>query len=171
MMFEYIAIAIVTAYVALVVLGHVLLISAIYKCARGDRPKGKFGQTTAGWAARLRFSVRRISRAENMPVKLYRCAAICGVAAAALAIATIGQRNPIYPYRVSKDAILVSEASNLAPGLPEDPPYNSVERLRSAEFFLGSVEFDWDPNAPGGVPGFGPSSKPARPLARITTQQ
>jgi hypothetical protein len=24
------------------------------------------------------------------------------------------------------------------------------------KFFLGYVEFDWDPDAPGGVPGFGP---------------
>jgi hypothetical protein len=24
------------------------------------------------------------------------------------------------------------------------------------KFFFGFLEFDWDPNAPGGVPGFGP---------------
>ena len=29
-------------------------------------------------------------------------------------------------------------------------------RPRSDKFFFGFLEFDWDPDAPGGVPGFGP---------------
>jgi len=32
----------------------------------------------------------------------------------------------------------------------------------TAPFFFGFLEFDWDPNAPGGVPGFGPLPE-ARP--------
>ena len=170
-MFEYIAIAIVTAYVALVVLAHVLLISAIYKCARGDRPKGQFSQTIAGWMVRLRLSVRRVSGAEKTLFNSCKYAAIGGLAAAALALATLGQPNPIYPNRIAKDATIVSEASNLAPSVSEALEYDAVEQQHGAEFFLGSVEFDWNPNAPGGVPGFGPPSRPARPLASIIIQQ
>ena len=89
----------------------------------------------------------------------------------ALALATLGQPNPILPNRVAKDATMVSEPSNLAPSVSAALAYGAVEQQHGAEFFLGSVEFDWDPNAPGGVPGFGPPSPPARPLASIKIQQ
>jgi len=39
---------------------------------------------------------------------------------------------------------------------------------RSGEFrgFFGYLEFDFDPNAPAGVPGFGEISNPARAVAQ-----
>jgi hypothetical protein len=43
-----------------------------------------------------------------------------------------------------------------------------LESPRSGEFrgFFGYLEFDFDPNAPGGVPGFGEISNPARAVAQ-----
>ena len=40
------------------------------------------------------------------------------------------------------------------------------ESPRPGEFrgFFGYLEFDFDPNAPGGVPGFGEISNPARAI-------
>ena len=40
-------------------------------------------------------------------------------------------------------------------------------RSRSDKFFFGFLEFDWDPDAPGGVPGFGPYP-PASTLAQAS---
>jgi hypothetical protein len=171
MVFEWIAIALITAYAALVVLGHVLLISAIYKCARGDRPKGKFIQTIAELMTSWRLAIRRVSDAEGTLMNSNRCAAICGLGVAALALATLEQPNPISSNRVAKIVPVVSEASNLAPSDPEAAGTTRTSGLLDAEFFLGSVEFDWNPNAPGGVPGFGPPPRPARPLASIQLRQ
>jgi len=49
---ELIVIAVVTAYLAIVVLGHVLLIAAIYKCLREDHMGGR-GRKTASWHPRV----------------------------------------------------------------------------------------------------------------------
>jgi hypothetical protein len=49
---ELIVIAVVTAYLAIVVLGHVLLIAAIYKCLREDYMGGR-GRKTASWHPRV----------------------------------------------------------------------------------------------------------------------
>jgi hypothetical protein len=45
--------------------------------------------------------------------------------------------------------------------------YSSVETTPA--FFFGYVEFDHDPSAPGGVPGFGPSPQ-ATPVMAITAK-
>ena len=45
--------------------------------------------------------------------------------------------------------------------------YSSAETTPS--FFFGYVEFDHDPSAPGGVPGFGPSPQPT-PVTAITVK-
>ena len=107
MLFEFIAIALITAYLALVALGHVLLISAICKCARGDRPKAKFSRTTADWMARLRLSVRHVSGAKNTPANLYKYAAICGVGSSWHSHLPHSD-NPIQSHRT---------------GLPKTPPW------------------------------------------------
>jgi hypothetical protein len=65
MVFEYIAISFITTYVALVVLGHVLLVGAIYKCARDDRSKGKVVQTIAELMTSWRLSIRRATIAAS----------------------------------------------------------------------------------------------------------
>jgi hypothetical protein len=49
---ELIVIAVVTAYLAIVVLGHVLLIAAICKCLREDYMGGR-GRKTASWHPRV----------------------------------------------------------------------------------------------------------------------
>ena len=45
--------------------------------------------------------------------------------------------------------------------------YSSAETTPA--FFFGYVEFDHDPSAPGGVPGFGPSPQPT-PVTAITVK-
>ena len=72
MLFEFIAIAFIVAYAALVVLGHVLLVSAIYKCARDDRPKGKFVQTIAEIGTGCRLSIRRATIAASALMNPYK---------------------------------------------------------------------------------------------------
>ena len=48
MLIELIVIAVVVAYLAIVLLGHVLLIAAICKCLREDYMGGR-GRKTASW--------------------------------------------------------------------------------------------------------------------------
>jgi hypothetical protein len=56
-------------------------------------------------------------------------------------------------------------ASAAAPSVPNsasapvDMPRSSSDRGHSSRFF-GFLEFDWDPDAPGGVPGFDPWPRP-----------
>ena len=52
MLIELIVIAIVVAYLALVVLGHALLIAAICKCLREDYMGGR-GRRTTSWHPRV----------------------------------------------------------------------------------------------------------------------
>jgi hypothetical protein len=48
MLVELIMMALVTAYVGVVVLGHVLLVAAIYRCLREDYVGGRRKTTDAG---------------------------------------------------------------------------------------------------------------------------
>ena len=57
-----------------------------------------------------------------------------------------------------------SRVSNLQRGITADGAVDAVtsridrrksEGQANVEFFFGFLEFDWDPNKPGGVPGFG----------------
>ena len=41
-----------------------------------------------------------------------------------------------------------------APGMHTVPSYHSSDSGEVGPFAFGHVEFDWDPAAPGGVPGF-----------------
>jgi hypothetical protein len=49
---ELIVFAVVVAYLAIVVLGHVLLLAAIYKCLREDHLSGR-GRKSASWHPRV----------------------------------------------------------------------------------------------------------------------
>lgn len=61
-MFEPIMIALIAAYVALIVLGHVLLIAAIYQCARDDRPRGNLVKLISNMQAHSASAIRRLVR-------------------------------------------------------------------------------------------------------------
>jgi hypothetical protein len=64
---ELIVIAIVVAYLAIVVLGHVLLVAAICKCLREDYMGGR-GRRTTSWHPRVIDGAR--AQAEPRATKL-----------------------------------------------------------------------------------------------------
>jgi hypothetical protein len=48
----------------------------------------------------------------------------------------------------------------------------AADTSREPRFFFGFVEFDWDPNTPGGVPGFEAwPPQQMRPLTVVRSQQ
>jgi len=55
-------------------------------------------------------------------------------------------------------ALLASSAETVAPAISTPPLAAAATNVPAgtAMLFFGYVEFDADPNAPGGVPGFGP---------------
>ena len=67
MLIELIVTAIVVAYLAIVVLGHVLLIAAICKCLREDYISGR-GRKTASWHPKVIDGAK--ARAEQSATKL-----------------------------------------------------------------------------------------------------
>jgi hypothetical protein len=73
--------------------------------------------------------------------------------------------NP--PTRVAH--VRASVGSELVPnvGVGRRASYSSTET--APVLFFGYVEFDHDPNAPGGVPGFGPAPWPT-PVMAVTVK-
>jgi hypothetical protein len=61
MIFELFYLAFVTIFIGLVVLGHILLISAIYKCLRDDWAAGRRSNRKpppSDWASQIAVKVR-----------------------------------------------------------------------------------------------------------------
>jgi hypothetical protein len=84
------------------------------------------------------------------------------LAAVALAAAVIVLVLPVSSSGQSPDAVNASAAVLSVPHAVTTPA--RVSRPASADhgrvpLFFGFLEFDWDPDAPGGVPGFDPWPK------------
>ena len=73
--------------------------------------------------------------------------------------------NP--PTRVARFGTSVGPGLVPNVGAGHRSSYSSV--VTTPAFFFGFVEFDHEPNAPGGVPGFGPSPQPT-PVMAITAK-
>jgi hypothetical protein len=121
-----------------------------------------------------------LSRAEAMaearrPMALglaARRAAIWMAAVAALILAGLQQPSRTAPESVASKPFAPAASTTLA--LFETFDATDLARAggdHGSAFFFGFLEFDWDPNAPGGVPGFGPLPKPPTPIASIQTAQ
>ena len=53
-------------------------------------------------------------------------------------------------------------------GAPVPQPMGAAAPIPQASFAFGFLEFDWDPNAPGGVPGFDSWPKHDSPAAETS---
>jgi hypothetical protein len=80
--------------------------------------------------------------------------AVAALCAAALTLAWSVQRTGSV---VAADA--VAPVAHPAPAPADARPSPPSDRGHGSRFF-GFLEFDWDPDAPGGVPGFDPWPRP-----------
>ena len=79
------------------------------------------------------------------------------IATATLAVAFLGLALPgsSNNERAGRVASTAARAATDQAAQLNTRPSTSLERTRASTFF-GFLEFDWDPDAPGGVPGFDP---------------
>lgn len=113
------------------------------------------------YEAAILSSEQAITRARNS-IDLPQTARLAGIwlaGAAAFAFVALEPPRQTTPAQVANEDPSVHIVANDA----TPASTTAVSVLQSAdgvrsEFFLGYVEFDWDPGAPGGVPGFGPMS-------------
>jgi hypothetical protein len=80
-------------------------------------------------------------------------------AAAVVAAALFALFSPAAQSDQRADTVVASTAVPSAPAVaphPAETPRSPSSTQGHGSRFFGFLEFDWDPNAPGGVPGFDP---------------
>lgn len=80
-----------------------------------------------------------------------RILGVLSLTAAAGLLAAVDDRGRITPARAQ--SVEVTAVSTVTTGVASPDHRHGPG---NAKLFLGYLEFDWDPDAPGGVPGFGP---------------
>jgi hypothetical protein len=63
---------------------------------------------------------------------------------------------PIVQRKTTADGAALTHLSDAVDGATSRIDRRKSEGQSNVEFFFGFLEFDWDPNKPGGVPGFDP---------------